>query len=107
MFGRGSHNEKAQHATTRRIAGFGYRNEQKFHLFTWLRLHGVDLITMAMAGGAALGVHYARKFRYSTGCGVLQTLFSTCVPPLLRDSVPGWRNYLRMFTSIRIQQEWA
>ncbi len=35
-------------------------------LGTWLRLHGVDLITMALMGAIGLGVYFACKSHYST-----------------------------------------
>lgn len=33
-----------------------------FSFGTWIRLHGVDIITMALMGAVGLGVYYARQF---------------------------------------------
>lgn len=33
-----------------------------FRLGAWIRLHGVDLITMALMGALGLGIYEARKF---------------------------------------------
>lgn len=35
-----------------------------FRLGSWIRLHGVDLITMALMGAVGLGIYEARKYSY-------------------------------------------
>lgn len=39
---------------------------QGFVLTKWLRLHLVDIITMAIMGAIGLGVYYARKSAFGT-----------------------------------------
>jgi hypothetical protein len=34
----------------------------KFSFTTWIRLHGVDLITMALMGALGLGIYEARMY---------------------------------------------
>jgi len=47
-----------QHNGENKMAGFK-PIRPKFYFGVWLRLHGVDLITMALMGGLALGVYQA------------------------------------------------
>lgn len=50
------------------VPGDGYNGKHaaaaerpRFRLGTWLRLHGVDLLTMAAMGAVGLGVYEARQ----------------------------------------------
>jgi hypothetical protein len=39
----------------------GGRFAEGFSLMVWLRLHGVDIITMALMGALGLGIYMARR----------------------------------------------
>jgi hypothetical protein len=73
MFGFGKRRVKDGDATTTR-KGPHVGNGRNFHLGTWLRLHGVDIITMLFAGCAGLGIYFAREFILLNDCTVLTTV---------------------------------
>ncbi len=54
-----------------------YRPAQPFRLVSWLRRHGVDLITMALMGALGLGIYKARQSGLLTLSQVTQ---SPCSP---------------------------
>jgi hypothetical protein len=42
----------------------GSRDEEAFHFGRWIRLHGVDLITMALMGALGLGIYEGEWINY-------------------------------------------
>jgi hypothetical protein len=65
----------------------------RFRLGTWLRLHGVDLITMALMGAVGLGVYEAppapsRSFPLYFKDG--EVVYPQFAYPLRKEIIPIW-----------------
>ncbi|CAG7846763.1 SubName: Full=Related to diacylglycerol pyrophosphate phosphatase DPP1 {ECO:0000313/EMBL:CCA74404.1} [Serendipita indica DSM 11827] len=78
-------------ATTSRKTHVG--NGRNFHLGTWLRLHGFDIITMVLAGVAGLGIYFAPPaydhyfpIRFQDG----EVIMPSIAVPMQKDLVPIW-----------------
>lgn len=54
------HGEK-QPVAAANTNGVANHRTRSFSLAIWLRLHGVDLITMALMGAVGLGIYEARQ----------------------------------------------
>lgn len=80
----GSHNHDADGTVV---------EDTPFHFSTWFRLHGVDLITMALMGALGLGVYKAppaptRSFPIYFSGG--QVVYPEFAYPLRKEIVPIW-----------------
>jgi hypothetical protein len=60
--------------------------DRPFNLSLWLRLHGVDLLTMAVVAAVCLGVHFAGAF--NLGPISLKICDDVCVDPVPRQLFP-------------------
>lgn len=96
MFRRNGEKPATTKSSARRSNGPGFR------FGTWLRLHGVDIITMLLAGVAGLGIYfappaYSRYFpiRFQDG----EVIYPEVAVPMQRDLVPIWlAAFLAFFT---------
>lgn len=111
---KGSHGTMA---TNGRVPG-SHAASEPFRLALWLRLHGVDLITMALMGALGLGVYFAcERPQFAQQHSILNGEFSAPAPsrsfpiffqdgevvypqfayPLRREIVPIWAAALIAF----------
>ncbi|KAF9009373.1 acid phosphatase/Vanadium-dependent haloperoxidase [Cyathus striatus] len=96
LFGRRRRDEKLVNGNGNGAGAAG----EPFRFGTWLRLHGIDLITMALMGAIGLGVYFAdpapsRSFPVYFQDG--EVVYPQFAYPLRREIVPIWAAALIAF----------
>jgi len=96
---KGLHGQNGTGANDGRVAG-SHGASEPFRLALWFRLHGIDLLTMALMGAIGLGVYFAspapsRSFPIFFQDG--EVVYPQFAYPLRREIVPIWAAALIAF----------